>query len=251
VGCVPHPHTTKDRVPTPALSTLLGTVHLVIWLSLLTAVLLVFTPLWTLTSFWGVYLHELGHTAAALLLRQSPRAIRLHADGSGHTEWQAHLQPGILAPIKLRVLQLVVLLSGYTAGASLALALAAALYFDLDSAAAVSLAVLATLSLFFTRGVRAVLVALATLLLALLPLLAPAYTALLLPTLALTAALASLRSAIALHATPLSVSDGSDPGELAALTHLPPRFWTSAFLVVNLVFAGASAALVLGWFPAR
>jgi hypothetical protein len=218
------------------------------WFILLAGVALVFSPAKRAFMFWGVYIHEMGHAIASLLIGGGVRGVRLNPDGSGHTVSVEEFQMGLSGAIRGVFTRTFVLLAGYThAGLVGFIAAVASCYGGLPTQVMLSVsAVVCVLSLVVTRGWRAVAAALATA-----SVCAACVRWSLKPeaVLGLGASIASidgLRSSLGLHTSRHERGDSSDPGQLAETTFIPVKVWTMFFLIWNTAAVAACAVLLTG-----
>lgn len=220
-------------------------------LYILAGVALTWTAAWRLMRYWSVYLHELGHAAAVLILGGEVRTIRLNRDGSGLVEWSDEVESGFLGRTRHRGVRIGVLLAGYNAGGVVAVAAAVATRYG-DTVAMVvlwAIAAACAASVLDSRGWYAVLAAVSSTTLAVVAALGHLPGAHVLAVGACTAASGSLHDAWMLHRGRATLTSKSDPGQLADITAIPVAVWTGAFLLLNVIFAAATAGAVLDLLP--
>ena len=218
------------------------------WLILLAGVALTVSPAKRAFMFWGVYIHEMGHAVASLLVGGGVRGVRLNPDGSGHTVSVEEFQMGLSGAIRGVFTRTFVLLSGYThAGLVSALAAVASCYGGLPTQVMLGVsAVVCVLSLVVTRGWRAVVAALATAVVCGVCVKWSLQPGVVLGLGASVAAVDGLRSALGLHRSKHERGDSSDPGQLAETTFIPVKVWTMFFLIWNTAAVAACVVLLTG-----
>lgn len=204
-------------------------------------------------SFWGVYIHEMGHAVAALVIGGGVRAVRLNPDGTGHTVSVEEFQTGLSGAIRGVFTRSFVLLAGYS-HAGLVSLLAAVSLSGGETTARLMLWVTCAVcfvSLTVARGWRAVIAALVTSAMCG----ACAYWSVS-PVVALglgatVAATEGLRSSVGLYRSGHQRGDSSDPGQLAETTFVPVKVWTTFFLMWSTATTILSVMFITGLINIR
>jgi hypothetical protein len=196
---------------------------------------LVATPAWSVLRHAVTLLHELGHTAVALVVGARPRRFRLNRDTSGLTEWSDDRAIGVVGVIGYKMRSACIVAAGYPAPVGAGLVAASAAGTGWGWMVLAGVAVCTTLVLVLVRGWWTVLVVSITAgVLGAAAYRGGAAVEVALGAIAGLGCVGGARAAVELLMARPRRRDGSDAGQLASLLLLPAGVWAAGFVA----FAG-------------